>query len=106
MDGRVSVRCREADVDLVRRAIPLAVERFDALLAAAPGAAARLKIDASVSAERLPKEGAGGVIVTSLGGRIACDNTLEQRLDVASAGMLPALRVALFGASASRKFFD
>eukprot|EP01094_Clydonella_sp_ATCC50884_P005533 TRINITY_DN1446_c0_g1_i1.p1 TRINITY_DN1446_c0_g1~~TRINITY_DN1446_c0_g1_i1.p1 ORF type:complete len:234 (+),score=120.15 TRINITY_DN1446_c0_g1_i1:74-775(+) len=46
----------------------------------------------------------GGVLLSARGGRILCNNTLEQRLALAYEAFLPDIRMALFGKSQSRKF--
>jgi V-type H+-transporting ATPase subunit E len=40
------------------------------------------------------------------GGKIEFDDTLEERLKLLESASLPKLRAAIFGQSASRKFFD
>lgn len=47
----------------------------------------------------LPEKSSGGLIATSLDGRIRVDNTLENRLSIISEEMLPELRTLLFGAT-------
>jgi V-type H+-transporting ATPase subunit E len=47
-------------------------------------------------ANYLPKEDLGGVVLTSLAGRIVCDNTLRARLSYCLQLLLPAIREMLF----------
>uniref|UniRef100_A0A8C9BT90 ATPase H+ transporting V1 subunit E2 n=1 Tax=Phocoena sinus TaxID=42100 RepID=A0A8C9BT90_PHOSS len=54
---------------------------------------------------QLATDAAGGVEVYSGDQRIMVSNTLESRLDLLSWQKMPEIRKALFGASASRKFF-
>jgi V-type H+-transporting ATPase subunit E len=49
-------------------------------------------------------DSSGGILISAKGGRILCNNTLEQRLALAYEALLPAIRISLFGASESRKF--
>ena len=44
----------------------------------------------------------GGIVLSAREGRIVCNNTLEQRLALASEGLLPEIRAILFG-SANRQ---
>ncbi len=45
----------------------------------------------------------GGVVLSALNGAITCDNTLDTRLALAYEGMLPEVRITLFGRSTTRK---
>ncbi|KAK9473228.1 ATPase, V1/A1 complex, subunit E [Dipodascopsis tothii] len=94
----VAVSAREADYDVVKAAIPQAEAAFKE--------AAGFEVKISVAAEALPAESAGGVIVIGSGGKIVVSNTLEERLKLLSEESLPAIRVAIFGESPTRKFFD
>ena len=49
---------------------------------------------------------AGGVVLSAREGRIMCNNTFEQRLNLAYENLLPSVRTSLFGASSSRRHFD
>lgn len=85
----VDVQCRKSDLGAVKKAVKDA------------------NLGSSVTVNEkdfLPANSAGGVSVSALGGQICCDNTLDTRLDIAFQGMLPQIRVALFGRSASRKY--
>ncbi|KAK9466248.1 ATPase, V1/A1 complex, subunit E [Lipomyces arxii] len=95
----VKVSAREADYELVNKAIPLAQEEFKA--------AAGFDISISINeSDPLPSESSGGVIVIGSAGKIVVTNTLEERLNLLNEESLPAIRVAIFGESPSRKFFD
>jgi V-type H+-transporting ATPase subunit E len=98
MDEKVSIACRQADVELVGKAITYATAEY--------GKQAGTRVNVTVEEKYLHADCAGGVIVSSLNGKIKCDNTLETRLEYAFEVMLPVLRVRLFGNSPSRKFFD
>ena len=49
-----------------------------------------------VGKEFLPESDLGGIILTSLKGRIVCNNTLRARLDYALQLSLPEVREMLF----------
>eukprot|EP01112_Ceratiomyxa_fruticulosa_P020754 TRINITY_DN715_c0_g1_i1.p1 TRINITY_DN715_c0_g1~~TRINITY_DN715_c0_g1_i1.p1 ORF type:complete len:233 (-),score=54.31 TRINITY_DN715_c0_g1_i1:244-942(-) len=48
---------------------------------------------------------AGGVILSSLEGKIICKNTLDARLELAFEQRLPEIRIALYGRSKTRTHF-
>jgi V-type H+-transporting ATPase subunit E len=94
------VRCREIDAALVES---LLSQVGDAYLAAYGKPAPSVRLDASnplpppprniedqIDAERMCCS--GGVIVTSSDGTIECSNTLDDRLRIAYASNLPAIR--------------
>ncbi|ANB13953.1 H(+)-transporting V1 sector ATPase subunit E [Sugiyamaella lignohabitans] len=100
MDDKISLRVREADVGLVEKAIPSAIKAFEEKTS---HTGTQVSIDKD---NFLPKDSAGGVIIVNSTGKIDVDNTLEERLKLLSETSLPQIRLALFGASASRKHFD
>lgn len=63
--------------------------------------------DVSITVEEgLADKEIGGVIVTTADTKIEINNTLRERLLLLNEGALPAIRLELFGPSATRKFFD
>ncbi|KAK9241207.1 ATPase, V1/A1 complex, subunit E [Lipomyces kononenkoae] len=95
----VTVSVREKDYDLVKKAIPIVQEEFLK--------AASFPVTITINeAQPLPAESSGGVIVQGSGGRIVVTNTLDERLKLLNEESLPAIRVAIFGESPSRKFYD
>mmetsp|Transcript_39596 Transcript_39596/g.99804 ORF Transcript_39596/g.99804 Transcript_39596/m.99804 type:complete len:234 (+) Transcript_39596:189-890(+) len=48
----------------------------------------------------------GGILLSAHAGRILCNNTLEQRLQLSYEAMLPEIRTTLFGASLTRVYYD
>jgi len=48
----------------------------------------------------------GGITISGTGGRIAVNNTFEERLRLLQRDALPAIRVILFGDNKNRKFRD
>ncbi|RUP51848.1 ATP synthase subunit-domain-containing protein, partial [Jimgerdemannia flammicorona] len=99
MEPKVTINCRQADVAKVKKA----VEEATVLYKEALGDDVQAKVDEKA---HLPKESAGGVILSAQGGRIKVNNTLETRLDILEENMLPQIRVLLFGHSPNRKFFN
>lgn len=99
MDDSVRVRARKSDVDLVKKAVPDAAKAFKEK--------ADRDVDIEVDEEEfLSNESAGGVVIESESGKIVINNTLEERLKILSTNSLPQIRHAIFGPSATRKFFD
>lgn len=89
-EPNVQVQCRKADLASVKKAVK------DAGVAG---------VTFTVNEKSyLPANCSGGVVCSANGGSISCDNTLDTRLDIAYQGMLPQIRVALFGRSATRKY--
>lgn len=99
MDPKVVLTCREADRPVAEKALGRALEDFRR----ETGTTCQVSLDGQ---KHLPANCAGGVVASSLEGRIRCDNTLEARLEQSFEKMLPTLRVRLFGPSPNRKFFD
>lgn len=97
-DEKVTITYREADESMVETAIHHATKEYLK--------ASGKRVVASLDSHHLAADCAGGVIGSSLNGRIKCDNTLEMRLEQAFELMLPEMRVSLFGPSPNRKFFD
>ncbi|KAK9463342.1 ATPase, V1/A1 complex, subunit E [Lipomyces oligophaga] len=95
----ITVSAREADYDLIKTGIPLAQDEFK------KEAGFDLTITIN-EADPLPAGSAGGVILYGSAGKIAVTNTLEERLHLLNEESLPAIRVAIFGESPSRKFYD
>ena len=122
MEKELFVRARKADADIAARAAKAAAEEFEQ--AAGFAVETELDTDRPLGAERYRfileslTASAGGVIVLGHGGKIEFDNTLEERLKLLEAALLPKIRASIFGfsllsrmkltcrASLTRKFFD
>lgn len=99
MGDEVTVTCRKVDLSMVERQMEKAKSTFVDKLALP----LILKIDQT---NFLPDDGPGGVRMSTNGGLIVCDNTMETRLELLSEQMLPDIRTMLFGESPNRKFFN
>ncbi|XP_029697157.1 V-type proton ATPase subunit E 1a isoform X2 [Takifugu rubripes] len=99
LEPKVTVRCRQQDVDLVQAAInkniPIYREAVKCDLV--------VKIDLG---RFLPAEIAGGVELYNDNVKIKVSNTLESRAALIAHQMMPEIRVTLFGANPNRKFMD
>lgn len=99
LEPKVSIKVREQDVEIAKEAIADAAKNFEEK--------AKFKVEVTVDdKDYLSKDIAGGVVVVNGTGKIEVDNTLEERLKILSEEALPAIRLELFGPSATRKFFD
>lgn len=99
MSKEVTISARESDYDLVKKAISKSTKDFKEMSG----------IDVKVSLDEkdpLPKSLHGGVIIKGNNGKIRVNNTLEERLSLMQTQALPAVRIALFGESQTRKFHD
>nr|ODN85207.1 V-type H+-transporting ATPase subunit E [Cryptococcus depauperatus CBS 7841] len=96
LSSDVTLSHRPKDTELVKEASAAAQKRYKEL----SGRESTVSFESS-----LPDDGAGGVIGSSLAGRIKVDNTLEERLKILEEKMLPELRFDLFGPNENRKFY-
>lgn len=99
LEDEVTLKVREADVALAKEVAVSAAKTFE------EKAKIAVKVNVNES-DFLDSALAGGVIATNKTGKIEVNNTLEERLKILSEEALPAVRLELFGPSASRKFFD
>lgn len=99
MSKEVTISAREADYDLVKDAISKSTKDFKEK----SGIDVKASIDEK---DPLSTSLHGGVIVKGNGGKIKVNNTLEERLSLMQTQALPAVRIALFGESQTRKFHD
>lgn len=99
LEKSVTVKVRKSDVEIAKEAIEEAAKNFEEK--------AKSPVEVSVDEENyLNDDIAGGVILVNGTGKIELDNTLEERLKLLSEESLPAIRLSVFGQSATRKFFD
>jgi len=99
IEKELVVRCREADVFLVRQVLPDACKFYKSKV----GRDCKFVVD---DKQYLPADCAGGVELRVPGGQILVENTLEKRLGLISEQMVPELRELLFGVNPNRKFTD
>ncbi|ODQ82496.1 hypothetical protein BABINDRAFT_72954 [Babjeviella inositovora NRRL Y-12698] len=99
LETEISLRVREADISLVKECIPAAVKTLEDQ----SGLKCEVKV---LENDFLSADLAGGIVIINSTGKIEIDNTLEERLKLLSEESLPAIRLELYGPSATRKFFD
>jgi V-type H+-transporting ATPase subunit E len=97
LDPEVVLVCRKEDVPAVKSVIAASVKDYKSI--------AHKDCTVTVSADNyLPDDCAGGVNLMVPSGKIRVRNTLESRLELLSAQMLPEIRTILFGPNLNRKF--
>jgi len=106
-ETKVVVKVREVDLDLARDCLSDASSQFKAKT----GREVTLSLDTvflapPAGANNKGESCAGGVVLHSFGGRVVCDNTLDQRLALSFEQRLPEIRKVLFGASTTRRFLN
>mmetsp|Transcript_8548 Transcript_8548/g.14379 ORF Transcript_8548/g.14379 Transcript_8548/m.14379 type:complete len:233 (+) Transcript_8548:42-740(+) len=98
-EQEVSIICRQEDRDIVQSILSNVSAKYKEKTNINP----KLNVDQKHSLAPGPKAGhkgptcSGGIVLSALGGRILCNNTFEQRLALASEGLLPNIREILFG---------
>ncbi|KAH8399159.1 hypothetical protein KR215_003304 [Drosophila sulfurigaster] len=99
MEPKVTLRCRQVDVPLVKAVLQSSIEQYKANM--------NQDVDLFVDErEYLAADTCGGVELLALNGRIKVPNTLESRLELISQQLVPEIRNALFGRNVNRKFTD
>jgi len=108
-EAKVSIIARKQDLQLVEQVLAVSLAEYrrrtgrpieatiDSNVFLPPGLDAGGKVHESCS---------GGVIVSTIDGKIICSNTLDTRLSQAFDALLPEIRLSLYGPNPSRKFFD
>ncbi|XP_029951544.1 V-type proton ATPase subunit E 1-like [Salarias fasciatus] len=99
LEPKVTIRCRQQDVDVVQAAVDKSIPIYKD--------AVKSNIVVKIDQERfLPSGVCGGVELYNDNGKIKVCNTLESRLELIAQQMMPEIRVSLFGANTNRKFLD
>ncbi len=97
----VTIQCREVDKAVVASALKKAEAEFKAFMTANANAVPVLKL--TLGEQYLPPPPpqvglscAGGIVASSKGGRIKCDNTFDRRMEQAFESLKPVVRHNLF----------
>jgi V-type H+-transporting ATPase subunit E len=101
-ESRLEVQCREIDVRTVQRVLEPAAREYEKMILEACGET--IKVEATLSNKMLPGPSigdgtpscAGGLKISAREGKIVCDNTLDSRLEIAFADLMPVIRSLLF----------
>jgi len=108
-ETKVQVVCRKQDLALVKEILPGASGEYQAKCSRSVDVTLNTNDFLPPGPEQATVEGevcSGGIVVSTLDGRIICANTLDARLSMAFDQQLPQIRTILYGESASRKFKD
>jgi len=104
-EPKVIIRCRKSDEKLVKAVLAGATQETEEK--------SGLKVELTINTSNYLPEGgegpnacSGGVELSAANGTIRCDNTLDTRLSLAFQGLLPEIRITLFGRSTSRKHLN
>jgi len=108
-ESKLQIVCRRQDLGLVKEVLPGAISEYTSKTSK--------QCDVSInSTDPLPpgpEEGgnavdfcSGGVVLSTLDGRIICANTLDARLSMVFDQKLPEIRTLLFGENTLRKHRD
>uniref|UniRef100_A0A915PML4 V-type proton ATPase subunit E n=1 Tax=Setaria digitata TaxID=48799 RepID=A0A915PML4_9BILA len=120
LESEVILRCRKKDEQSVQKLLPECLDELEQewgertksfrrhvglylSLILYVSVLFKVRIDTS---EYLSDESAGGVELLAKDGKIKVSSTLESRLDLIAAQIVPQIRVALFGKNPNRRFFD
>jgi len=109
MEPKVTVQCRQEDVDVVEKQVDAAVTGFQQVMQQAAGVAppCQVTIDKQNWLPPGPRKDrpglscCGGVLLTSRKGKIVCRNTLDHRLELSFHQLKPLIRRMLFGSRAA-----
>ena len=104
-EARVEVACREIDIRTVERVFEPAAREYERLILEECNE--KVSVVAALSKRTLPGPDigdgtpscSGGIKVLARDGRIICDQTLDARLDIAFAELMPIIRSMLFKTS-------
>jgi len=101
-EPKLQVMCREIDARVVQRVLEPAAREYEQMILKECGET--VKVEATLSNKMLPGPSigdgtpscAGGIKISARDGKIICDNTLDSRLEIAFADLMPVIRSILF----------
>ena len=93
----VIVYCRKEDLETCASVLPAAIEEYVEIIERESGIKLSPKVTMNGNDSRtLPDSTHGGVVLTSCGGKIVCDNTMAARLKLVYEELLPSIRAILY----------
>jgi V-type H+-transporting ATPase subunit E len=98
-EQNLKIRARKKDFDVVKKAIEEATQEYKKQVGSETSASI-------IEDDPLPEQSNGGVIIIGGAGKIEIDNTFDTRLTLLKDTAAPAVREALFGKNANRRFHD
>lgn len=96
-ENEVTVFCRSADVKTVQSVLPAAIKEYATIMERE--STVKLTPKVSLNPDRsldLNDSTYGGIMLTAVGGKIVCDNTMASRLKLVYEELLPSIRAILF----------
>ncbi|KXJ20994.1 V-type proton ATPase subunit E [Exaiptasia diaphana] len=99
LESKVTIRCRQKDLDSVKSVLGDAIEDYKN--------STKKSTEVTVDEQNfLSQECSGGVELLAAGGKIKVVNTLESRLDMMMRQMMPEIRELVFGRNKGRHFME
>ena len=96
-ENDVTVYCRNEDIATVESILPDAIKEYVEIMERESGIKLSPKVTLNSDRSKDVKEDShGGVILTAVGGKIDCDNTMSARLGLVYEELLPSIRATLF----------
>jgi len=108
-ESKVQVVVRKQDLAVVNEVLPSAVAEYTSKTGRHTDATVNTAEFLPPGPEQATVEGefcSGGVVLSTIDGRIICANTLDARLSMVFEQKLPEIRTILFGESTTRKHRD
>jgi len=94
---RVQIFCRASDLEIVKKILPQAYKDYETTMIRECGSVTPVETILNENTNfNLPENCCGGIVLTALGGKIVCDNTLKARLSLIYEELLPQIREMLF----------
>ena len=96
-ENEVVIFCKKEDTATVKKILPAAVQEYVDILKRESGVTLKPVVTLNEDrAKDLSDNSYGGVLLTALGGKIVCDNTMASRLNLVYEELLPSIRAILF----------
>lgn len=98
MDEEVEVKCLKKDIPIVKSILKQSEEKFNKIAQeeTTNKITTKLTLNEGQTLDSEYKDLLGGIVLSSLRGRICCINTLDARLNYCLDDMLPNIRKGLF----------
>lgn len=104
-ESHLEVIAREIDVRTVQKVLEPACREYEAMILEACGETIKMEVTLSKKTLPGPSTGdgtpscAGGIKVSAKNGKVVLDNTIDSRLSIAFADLMPTIRKVLFTTS-------
>lgn len=96
-EDEITIYCRGQDVATVQKILPAAIQEYVDIIQRETTVKLEPKVTLNTDRSKdLEDKTYGGVLLTALGGKIVCDNTMSARLQLVYEELLPSIRAILF----------